>query len=163
MRWHFYKSLSMETTNELAHLRFFHPQNPFPWCRLCYISISLLVFLSFKMLKRIVTVFWSAVEVKDKTSELLGRDCLFSRLKVLQQWNYFLMVRMFAFHNWSLHERSRDSSKINWKSTRKSKVKKSEILERDCCLMKFLQQYNCFLVDKKLAFHNWFSNRAKTS
>lgn len=73
------------------------------------------------------------------------------------------MVKMFAFHNWSTHERSRDSSLINWKSTRKSKDKKFEILERDCCLMKFLQQYNCFLVDKKLAFHNWFSNRAKTS
>lgn len=78
-----------------------------------------------------MTIFWSAVEVKDKTSEFLGRDCLFSRLKFLQQWNYFLMVQMFAFHNWSSHEPSRDSSMINWKSTRKSKDENSEILERD--------------------------------
>jgi len=101
----------------------FPSPKPFPVVLMLYINICLFVFLSFKMLKRIMTIFWSAVEVKDKTSEILGRDCLFSGLKVLQQWNYSLMVQMFAFHNWSSHERSRDSIMINWKSAPKSKDK----------------------------------------
>lgn len=100
----------------------FPSPKPFPVVFMLY-RYLLVCFSKSQMLKRIMTIFWSAVEVKDKTFELLGRDCLFSRSKVLQQWNYLLMVQMFAFHNWSSHERSRDSTTINWKSTRKSKDK----------------------------------------